>query len=279
MAKARRLPLVLPFNGASVEDLLFSHDGVEQPLFFGAFNYWFLREWASWSLGQDCHETADIPFGRASAVRVYDPDLDMSIPSVREATFPGMPMAFSGKVELPGHFDKVNFAELLDRTRVDPHQIAGVWVGEEPLNVLPRNGEYVLAPPGTGKPLRAPSAYQFYASHAFFYRDSKAAKMENNMPLLPTPIVPFEITTGRVVYRRSVMDDDELDFEDLVQSGYVYRYDRESSVVTYTNSVAVCSGYPPVAEALDLPRLDLEHLPSDLNEVVENDHMRVPPEW
>merc|ERR1712168_1738912 len=76
VARARRQPLVFPLSGVTISrELVLKQKDFKHKLQHGPLNYWFLRDWATFSLGEECPEVADILPGRNI---VYDPELDMS---------------------------------------------------------------------------------------------------------------------------------------------------------------------------------------------------------
>jgi hypothetical protein len=286
VARARRQPLVMPLSGVAISrDLVLKQGQVKKKLFCGVLNYWFLRDWASFSLGEDCSEIVDVLPGRNV---VYDPEVDMSSPSVCQAMgvtnvsrdSPVVPLVLPDlpdKVGLKG--SEVSKNDLLGRVVCGPVRIAGVWFGPEPLKAQLSSRQRKLDNQ-IGRPSlqMQHSLYKLFSSGAYFLKTTFAQVLKTQMPFIGVPITPFEIVTGKPTYRRSQMDvvGEEQIFNDLMDGGYVYRVDETKTLVYYTNSVAVHSGYPPTAEAIGWPKLSLEPLPGDwLDRVVLEGGLRL----
>jgi hypothetical protein len=247
-ASAKRIPAVFPYNGITIgEDLALKQGRVNKTLFTGALNYWFLRDWASWSLGQDCPEVADVLYGDGTEFKVHDPALDKSIPPyysalVRPEFKSRLSYGMAGQMR-PG-------CEMGKMAHVPYARYSGVWAGEA--------GVY-------GPIKNAYSTYKFLSLHAYFVEPVPVVARTVSavqMPLLNVPIVPFDLPRDRIVYRRSEFEDsDDVPEQDLVGSGYAFWADKTSGFVYYTNSVACYHGLPPVAEALDWPKLELRAIP------------------
>jgi hypothetical protein len=108
---------------------------------------------------------------------------------------------------------------------------------------------------------RMEAQYRFFSTHVYF--DGYLPGKSGSMPLLPITPVPFEIVRGKIAYRVSEIGLARVPEQELSENGYLFRVDEVKNLVYYTNSVACYYGLPPVAEALDWPKLDLAALPSD----------------
>jgi hypothetical protein len=252
-AKGKRLPAVLPYNGVAVgADLVVRQGQENKSLFAGALNYWFLRDWASWSLGQDCPEVVEALPGARPSFRVFYPELDKTIPPAVTLTgdsFDARPWTFVPVAHQPG-----SSPPLIGLGGV---MAVGKHLDQEMFVTAPGCDE--IWPVGS---TRYYSPYKFFATHAYF--DSPIKGFVDKMPLLDFPPVPFEVARGRIVYRRSPLEDVDEGYEQaLFSSGYMFRVDEEENFIYYTNSVACFYGLPPVAEALGWSKLQLDPLPSD----------------
>jgi hypothetical protein len=240
VARARRQPAVLPFSGVWVDDLLVLRQGkIEHELKYGVFNYWFLRDWASRSLGRECPEILDILPGRIVPYTTY---LDYSLPSVVE-TFRS---AGKGITELRCGPDGSSVAAKLEMC------FEGKRVTSEGLDQL------LSQELGTSLNL-----YRLFASGAYFDCGVHGLSQVTKLPFIDVPLSPFGVVKGQAVYKKSILLGMEEHFATLAKNGYIYRIDRVHSYVYYSNSLAAHLGYPPTATALGLPGLSLGELPGD----------------
>jgi len=274
-ASCNRVPAVLPYNGVKVDGLSLRQGQVNKTMFAGVFNLWFLRDWASWSLGQDCPEVVDyVPGG----LRTYAPGLDRTIPDYysspaqhakRVPEYPFsikvssrssgvLPIGLGGLSRDPADLDR----EMI----VDAPRFGKVWA------MFPEGRAYN---PDPIKKITSP--YKFFSTHAYF-DGALPAKVSpsgtekgigDSMPLVNVPESDLELTRGGVAYRRTLFEDpDDFSEQDFLDSGYMYRFDKASGLVYYTNSVACYYGLPPVAEALGWPKLQLKPLPEGWDDEV-----------
>jgi hypothetical protein len=257
VTNARRIPAVLYHNGVRIgDDLVLRCKQFERTLFAGVLNYWFLRDWASWSLGRDCPEVVDLLPGSGLLFRSYPAHYGKAIPfyDAKIMSFGRqVPMTFRHPDQCSVDGVERNGSDLDREMLAEPPGFGGVWADwdfEDP------NRHQV--------PLPKFSAYKFFASHAYFDGPVLLNIWKNRMPLLDIPLEPYEVIRGRVVYRRSVMEK-RFPEQFLRDSGYIFRL--VGGILYYTNSVACFHGLPPVAEALGWPKLLLsaDSLPDKLS--------------
>jgi hypothetical protein len=240
VARARRQPAAFVLSGVEVgEDSVLRQGQFKFKLRHGPLNYWFMRDWASVSLGNDCPEIVDV-----------HPD-HLRIPP-QQSPIP----AFVSSEIVVNERVSCNFVS---------HTVFGIngrIVSHEELQeelLLKRRPSFDLY-----------DLYKFFSCQAYFMSCTHDLVAETMMPMLAVPIVPLRIILGRLVYRRSQAHEfDDQVYEDLKLRGYVFRQDRVNSTVYYTNSVAVHMGYPPTSTALGLPLLRLSSPGGDWKVKVE----------
>jgi hypothetical protein len=250
---ARRIPAVFPYSGVAVRpDLLVEVGELNKSLCAGAFNYWFMRDWAKWSLGHDVPEVADALPGSELLFKVYEPRIGDIFPSLPLAADQEPSFCFGSDVQVALEGEVLQ-GKSLDRKMLVPCISFGTqWLRSGPLRLRGRHCEMAF------------SHFKFYSTHAYFEGSIKGLCQEFQMPLVDVPLTPFEIVKGRISYCRSELaSEKELPYWDLLNSGYMFRYIVAENTVYYTNSVACYYGLPPVAEALQWPQLKLESLPAD----------------
>jgi hypothetical protein len=196
---------------------------------------------------------------------VFEPELDKAIPPAYKKV--GGKKNFRPSVLRP----QLTFAIIayVGYPRRSNHTSGGVAIGVDGVSVRPMDMDsesIVKLPLGSDwysaiSMRRMEAQYRFFSTHAYF--DGYLPGTSGSMPLLPIAPVPFEIVRGRIVYRVSEIGDARVPEQELSENGYLFRVDEVKNLVYYTNSLACYYGLPPVAEALDWPKLALVPIPGD----------------
>jgi hypothetical protein len=267
--RGRLVPLVLVYNGLVPKGLLAPviSDGVkDHPLNHGNMNYWVLREWASHCLGREAIMAGVCPLGdRVNSVLALNPEAEHDVPSL----FARPKFVDHGRVTVRG--EDMSWTAFQDRISI---ALPAHWEGyfltydENGLSSF-ANGEFSLS--------FVPSAYKYFASRAIFSGSGGDYGRYGRFARVQVPMVPLNLQRemGEVVYRKSAFSGDQTIFGLLAKNGYGYSYDSVEHVIYYSNSVAVCDGYPPVASAMGWQRVPLKHLPGNWTSQLDKGYLAV----